>query len=75
MCGSTTELDRRLKSRKSKVTTNCFSPGLIPSSGLFRSQNVIFRTVFDFVATNIIKVAATVSMGGDTLVRQAGRQW
>ena len=64
----TLEQAKRLKARRSKATINCFSPGLIPSSGLFRSQNVIFRTIFDFAATNIIRVAASVSEGGDTLV-------
>eukprot|EP00904_Undaria_pinnatifida_P002452 jgi/Undpi1/12207/HiC_scaffold_5.g01883.m1 len=64
----TLEAQRRLSANKSKVKVDCFSPGLIPSSGLFRNQNPIFSKIFDFAATNIIKVAASVGQGGDTLV-------
>eukprot|EP00903_Cladosiphon_okamuranus_P012458 g11667.t1 len=64
----TLEAQRRLSAKKSGVKVDCFSPGLIPSSGLFRNQNPIFSKIFDFAATNIIKVAATVGQGGDTLV-------
>ncbi|CAN0408673.1 unnamed protein product, partial [Laminaria digitata] len=64
----TLEAQRRLSASKSKVKVDCFSPGLIPSSGLFRNQNPIFSKIFDFAATNIIKVAASVGQGGDALV-------
>lgn len=53
----TLEAQRRLAARKSGVKVDCFSPGLIPSSGLFRNQNPIFSKIFDFAATNIIKAS------------------
>lgn len=53
----TLEAQRRLAAKKSGVKVDCFSPGLIPSSGLFRNQNPIFSKIFDFAATNIIKAS------------------
>ncbi|CAN0002655.1 unnamed protein product [Ectocarpus sp. 6 AP-2014] len=67
----TLEAQRRLSARRSAVKVDCFSPGLIPSSGLFRNQNPIFSKIFDFAATNLIKASThppTVGQGGDTLV-------
>ncbi|CAM9268143.1 unnamed protein product [Sphacelaria rigidula] len=64
----TLEAQRRLSAKKSRVKADCFSPGLITSSGLFRNQNPIFSKIFDLAATYILKVAATISQGGDTLV-------
>lgn len=52
----TLEAQRRLSARKSKVKVDCFSPGLIPSSGLFRNQNPIFSKIFDLAATYVLKV-------------------
>lgn len=47
---------RRLAARGSKVTCNCFSPGLIPSTGLFRSQNPVFVALFNFIAVQVLGV-------------------
>lgn len=67
----TRELARRLKAKGSKVSVNCFSPGLITRTGLFRNQNSVFVKVFDFIVYNVARVAETVSFGGDTLVTMA----
>lgn len=37
------------------------------SSGLFRSQNQIFVTLFNFFAVNVLGVGTTVDVGGDCL--------
>ena len=71
----TRELARRLKAKDSKVSVNCFSPGLITRTGLFRNQNSVFVKVFDFIVYNVARVAETVSFGGDTLVTMATGVW
>ncbi|KAG5176667.1 hypothetical protein JKP88DRAFT_334930 [Tribonema minus] len=63
----TRELNRRLTKKDSKVHVNCFSPGLIPTSGLFRSQNPLFVKVFGFAAGSVLGIAATIGEGGDAL--------
>ena len=40
------ELARRLKDQKSTVTCNVMNPGLIPTTGLFRTINPIFVFIF-----------------------------
>jgi len=64
----TEEISRRLTDRKSKVRCNCFSPGLIPSTGLFRSQNPLFVGLFNFFALRVLGVATTIAEGGNCLV-------
>ncbi len=64
----TEEISRRLMERKSKVRCNCFSPGLIPSTGLFRSQNPLFVGLFNFFALRVLGVATTIAEGGNCLV-------
>jgi protochlorophyllide reductase len=64
----TEEMTRRLEGGRSRVTCNCFSPGLIPSTGLFRSQNPVFTKLFDFLAVQVLGVGTTPSVGGDTMV-------
>lgn len=56
----TEEMARRLAARGSKVTCNCFSPGLIPSTGLFRSQNPLFVGLFNFIAVQVLGVGELV---------------
>lgn len=60
----TEEMTRRLAARGSKVTCNCFSPGLIPSTGLFRSQNPLFVGLFNFIAVQVLGVGALVVLWG-----------
>ena len=61
-------MSRRLAARNSKVRCNCFSPGLIPSTGLFRSQNPLFVGLFSFFAVKVLGVGTTPAVGGDCLV-------
>uniref|UniRef100_A0A7S0HJM0 Protochlorophyllide reductase n=1 Tax=Hanusia phi TaxID=3032 RepID=A0A7S0HJM0_9CRYP len=67
----TRELQRRLQEKGSRVSCNCFSPGLITRTGLFRDQGGFFLSAFDFIVNNVAKVAETVSFGGDCLVTMA----
>jgi protochlorophyllide reductase len=61
------ELSRRLKSKKFKTSSFVMNPGLIPTTGLFRSLNPIFVTVFAFLTRYIFRVAATEEEGGGRL--------
>lgn len=69
----TRELQRRIDQaaiNDKKYTTlvaNCFTPGLIVGSGLFRNQNPFFTKLFDVAATNILKVGETIEWGGAAL--------
>jgi len=68
----TRELAKRLsKVPGNKVTCNCFSPGLITGSGLFRNQGSIFVPVFSFAVNNIFRVGETVDFGGSCLIKMA----
>jgi len=67
----TLEMARRLQAKGSKVSCNCFSPGLITRTGLFRDQGQFFVALFDFAVYNLIKVGETVSFGADCLVTMA----
>lgn len=65
----TRELQKRLERQDSTkgITANCFNPGLIVSTGLFRDQNPLFTKVFDFAATDLLKVGETPPWGGGCL--------
>lgn len=64
----TRELQKRLNGMgKKDIKVNCFNPGLIVSTGLFRDQNPLFTKVFDFAATDLLKVGETVHWGGGAL--------
>jgi protochlorophyllide reductase len=63
----TRELQRKLDAGGTGITTNCFNPGLIVSTGLFRDQNPAFTKVFDFAATKLLKVGETPHWGGGSL--------
>lgn len=66
----TRELQKRLdasSSLASGITANCFNPGLIVSTGLFRDQNHLFVKVFDFAATGLFRVGETPVWGGAAL--------
>jgi protochlorophyllide reductase len=49
------------------IIANCFSPGLITSTGFFRNQNPVFSKVFDFAVTKLAKVGETPEWGGAAL--------
>jgi len=65
----TRELQRRLESNGATkgISVNCFSPGLIVGTGLFRDQNPLFTKLFDVAATNLLKVGETPEWGGASL--------
>ena len=66
----TRELQRRLdlsQKEQPSIIVNCFTPGLIVGTGLFRDQNPIFTKVFDFAATKLLKVGESPSYGGQAL--------
>lgn len=67
----TRELQKRLDlnevTKEKGIKVNSFTPGLIVSTGLFRDQNPIFTKVFDFVATDLIKVGEPIHFGGGAL--------
>ncbi|GMH77455.1 hypothetical protein TL16_g07415, partial [Triparma laevis f. inornata] len=58
---------RELQKRNPNLQVNCFTPGLIVSTGLFRDQNPIFTKVFDVAATNVFKVGESIEWGGGAL--------
>ena len=65
----TRELQRRLEATNTTqgITANCFNPGLIVGTGLFRNQNPVFTKLFDFAATDLFKVGETPPWGGGCL--------
>ena len=65
----TRELQKRLDANPETkgIVANCFNPGLIDSTGLFRDQNPLFAKVFDFIATDLAKVGETPPFGGGCL--------
>lgn len=58
------ELARRLQTEKSSVTSNVMNPGLIPTSGLFRSINPIFVFFFTLLTRYVFRVAVSEEEGG-----------
>jgi protochlorophyllide reductase len=65
----TQELQKRLGSSADTrgISVNCFNPGLIVSTGLFRDQNPFFTKIFDVAATDLLKVGETPAWGGGAL--------
>ena len=61
------ELAKRLKEKKSKITSNVMNPGLIPTTGLFRKLNPIFTVIFTFLTRYVFKVATSEEEGGKRL--------
>jgi protochlorophyllide reductase len=63
----TRELQRRLGAKNSNIAVNCYNPGLIVGTQLYRDQNALLRKLFDFAATDLLKVGETPSWGGGCL--------
>lgn len=61
------ELARRLKNKGSKVTVNCFNPGLAPTTGLFRSFSPLFVLPFTLLTRYVFKVAVNEEEAGAKL--------
>lgn len=66
------ELARRLKAENVPVTCNCFAPGLIPTTGLFREYNAYALYVFDFFMRHVLQLAVTEEEGGRRLAHMIG---
>ena len=64
---TTLELARRLKAKNSAVTCNCLSPGLIPTTGLFREYNPYMVGIFNFFMRYVMNIAVTEEEGGRRL--------
>merc|ERR1712232_786287 len=67
------ELHRRLeeKHKDMNITCNCFCPNLITSTGLFRDQGYVFKSMFGFMANTLFKFGDTLEWGGGALAYMA----
>eukprot|EP00579_Thalassiosira_antarctica_P005718 CAMPEP_0201885240 /NCGR_PEP_ID=MMETSP0902-20130614/18374_1 /ASSEMBLY_ACC=CAM_ASM_000551 /TAXON_ID=420261 /ORGANISM="Thalassiosira antarctica, Strain CCMP982" /LENGTH=432 /DNA_ID=CAMNT_0048414371 /DNA_START=26 /DNA_END=1324 /DNA_ORIENTATION=- len=63
----TREMQRRLNESGSGIKVNCFNPGLIVGTGLFRDQNQVFTKLFDVAATKLLKVGESTHWGGGAI--------
>lgn len=63
------ELNRRLRSKG--IVVNCFSPGLMTESELFRNHNFILTAVLSFMANTLFKFGDSVEWGGGCLAWMA----
>ncbi len=64
---TTLALSRRLKQTQSKITVNCFNPGLVPTTGLFRNFNPVFTTLFTLATKYVFKVGIGEEEAGQRL--------
>ena len=67
----TMELNRRLRQKPGDIVANCFSPGLMTHSGLFRNQNQYLMALFSFAANYVFKFGDTVEWGAGCLAWMA----
>jgi protochlorophyllide reductase len=67
----TLELNRRLQTKPGNIVANCFSPGLMTQSGLFRNQNRWAMMMFSFVTNSIFGLGDTVEWGAGCLAWMA----
>lgn len=67
LCNVSTCLELSKRLQNTKITANCFCPNLITSTGLFRSQNYIFKSMFGFMANTLFKFGDTLEWGGGAL--------
>ncbi len=56
---TTKELSRRLAESNSQVTCNCLSPGLIPTTGLFREYNPYLVGIFNYFMQYVFQIAVS----------------
>lgn len=73
----TLALNRRLK-RRGSIVANCFTPGLIPQTGLFRNQGY-FKLMLFSIAMNMSHMSSPIEWGGGALAwmavaEQAGKR-
>lgn len=67
----TLELNRRLQQKSGGIVANCFSPGLMTHSGLFRNQNQFLMALFSFAANYVFRFGDTVEWGAGCLAWMA----
>ncbi|KAI2505978.1 hypothetical protein MHU86_8478 [Fragilaria crotonensis] len=67
----TLELNRRLQKHSKGIVANCFSPGLMTQSGLFRNQNQILTSIFSLAANYVFQFGDTVEWGAGCLAWMA----
>ena len=67
----TVELNRRLQKDSKGIVANCFSPGLMTQSGLFRNQNQILTSIFSLAANYVFQFGDTVEWGAGCLAWMA----
>lgn len=67
----TMELNRRLQQKPGGIVANCFSPGLMTQSGLFRNQNQFLMALFSFAANYVFRFGDTVEWGAGCLAWMA----
>ena len=65
----TKELNRRIASRN--IVANCFSPGFMPQTGLFRNQNRFFMPMLQFFANHVMRFGETTEWGASCLAYMA----
>ena len=64
-------LNRRLEAKHRGMVANCFTPGLITTTGLFRHQNPWLMPFFTLYANNIMNFGSTLEWGGGALAWMA----
>jgi protochlorophyllide reductase len=67
----TMELNRRLEEKSRNIVANCFSPGLMTQSGLFRNQNKWLMPFFSLAANYLFQFGDTVEWGAGCLAWMA----
>ena len=65
---TTLALARRLQESGCSITCNCFNPGLVPTTGLFRAFNPFFTTLFTIATKYLFKVGISEEEAGERLV-------
>lgn len=66
----TLALNRRLAQRREGTVVNCFTPGLVPQTGLFRGQGTLRLLLFTF-AMNMSNMTSPIEWGGGALAWMA----
>ena len=66
----TLALNRRLMQRRENIVVNCFTPGLIPQTGLFRGQGTVRLKLFSF-AMSMSNMTSPIEWGGGALAWMA----
>jgi hypothetical protein len=63
-------LNRKLERDEKNIVANCFTPGLIPESGLFRNESA-FRLMLFSLFARWTRMSSTIEWGGGALAWMA----